>query len=237
MRYLNRSFHIFAAMKFLCNFIIYISLFILSGSAAMGQEVLKHAKIQVKANRKHLPSLGIPEHTRDEFNGAIWYKDNIWNEADSIKAVPKWQMTVIDKESIARVTFPDQVMSLFHDWSVEKPESPLYVVWGPLGNSRYIAVCKKAKGSLNWKSIGFIYPEDGMNSEKRVWDYSCSVNWIEWLTGYDIFPKLPENLQEIVEEMTAFEHLCPFIEFDTVEIEGPELEIDYDWLDDQHEIQ
>lgn len=203
----------------------------------MGQEILKSSRIQAKANRKHVPALGIPEHVNGELDGVIWYKDKIWNGADSLKAVPIWQMTELDKESLNRVSFPNQVMNLLRDWLIEKPESPLYVVWGPLGNRRYIAVCKKTKSDLNWKSIGFIYPQEGMLAEKRAWDYSCSVNWIEWLTKYNLFPKLPVNLQEIVEDMTAFEHLCPFIEFDTVEIEGPEYEINYDWLDDMHEIQ
>ena len=224
-------------MKFLYGILIYISLFILSASDIMGQEVLKSAKIQAKANRKHLPALGIPEHVNNEQDWVICYKDKIWNGADSLKAVPIWQMTVIDKECLGAVEFPNNVINLFQDWLIEKPENPLYVVWGPLANRRYIAVCKKSKGGLGWKSIGFIYSEDGMLPEKKVWDYSCSVNWIEWSTGYNFFPKLPVNLQEIVEEMTAFEHLCPFIEFDTVEIEGPEWEMDYDWLDDQHEIQ
>ena len=203
----------------------------------MGQEVLKSSKIQAKANRKHLPSLGIPERMDGEHDGVIWYKDKIWHGADSLKAAPIWQMAVIGKDSLDKAIYPSQVMSLFKDWAHEKPENPLYVVWGPMDRSRYLAVCKKTTGDLNWKSIGFIYPEEGMLSEKKAWDYSCSVNWIEWLTGYNLFPKLPVNLQEIVEEMTAFEHLCPFIEFDTVEIEGPEYEIDYDWLDDMHEIQ
>ena len=224
-------------MKLLKYILVYICLFVFSGSVMTGQEVLKSAKIQAKANRKHLPSLGIPERIDGEHEGAIWYKDKIWNGADSLKAVPIWQMTVLDKDCLDRVEFPEQVMSLYRDWLIEKPESPLYVVWGPLGDSRYIALCKKTKGDLNWKSIGFIYPVEGMVADKRAWDYSYSVNWIEWLTGYNLFPKLPVNLQEIVEDMTAFEHLCPFIEFDTVEIEGPEYEIDYDWLDDLHEIQ
>lgn len=224
-------------MKILLNLSIYIILFVCSGSVVMGQEVLKSARIQAKANRKHLPSLGLPERLGGEPDRVIWYKDRIWNGADSLKALPIWRMTVLDKENLGTETFPIQVMDLFRDWSVEKPEHPLYVVWGPLNDRQYIAVCKKSKGSLNWKSIGFIYPKEGMLPEKKVWDYSFSVNWIEWLIGYNLFPKLPDNLQEIVEEMTAFEHLCPFIEFDTVEIEGPEWEIDYDWLDDQHEIQ
>ena len=224
-------------MKLLYNIVIYISFLILSTPVIYGQEMLKSSRIQAKANRKHLPTVGLPKRTDGESDGAIWYKDKIWKGADSLKAAPIWQMTVINKDSFNTVAFPNQVMNLFQDWIAERPLRPLYVVWGPYGNRRYIAVCKIAKGSLNWKSIGFIYPEEGMLSEKKVWDYSCSVNWIEWMTGYNFFPKLPANLQEIVEEMTAFEHLCQFTEFDTLEIEGPEYEMEYDWLDDQHEIQ
>ena len=73
-------------------------------------------------------------------------------------------------------------------------------------------------------------------SDKTVWYYSCSVNWIEWLIGYDLFPKLPSGLQELVEEMTAAEHLCSFIEFDVLEFEAPDPEIDYEWEMDLHEI-
>jgi hypothetical protein len=89
---------------------------------------------------------------------------------------------------------------------------------------------------MSWKSIGFIIPKSGLQPDKTVWFYSCSVNWIEWLTGYNLFPKLPSSLQELVEEMTASEHLCPFIEFDPLEYELPDQEIDYEWEMDLHEI-
>ena len=61
-----------------------------------------------------------------------------------------------------------------------------------------------------------------MEPDKAVWLYSCSVNWIEWLIGYNLFPKLPSGLQEVVEEMTAAEHLCPFIESDPLEYDMPD---------------
>ena len=45
-----------------------------------------------------------------------------------------------------------------------------------------------------------------------------------------------KNLPELVEEMTAAEHLCSFIEFDPLEYELPDPEIDYEWQMDMHEI-
>ena len=80
-------------------------------------------------------------------------------------------------------------------------------------------------------------PDEGPLPGRSLWDFSCSVNWIEWFIGYDLFPKLPSGLQELVEEMTAAEHLCSFIEFDPLEFEEPEFEIDYEWEMDMHEIQ
>ena len=49
--------------------------------------------------------------------------------------------------------------------------------------------------------------------------------------------EFPLSGQEVlVEEMTAAEHLCPFIEFDPLEYDVPDPEIDYEWEMDMHEI-
>jgi hypothetical protein len=131
---------------------------------------------------------------------------------------------------------PSEIVDFCMKWVKEKPERPVHIVTGPVRNMQFIAVCTRAKSSIKWKSIGFIVSKSGLETDKPVWFYSCSVNWIEWLTGYNLFSKLPSNLQEIVEEMTASEHLCPFIESDPLEYEYPDPEIDYEWEMDMHEI-
>ena len=98
---------------------------------------------------------------------------------------------------------PYEIVDFCKTWVLEKPEGQVHVVTGPVRGMQFIAVCTRAKSSLSWKSIAFIIPESGLEQDKSVWFYSCSVNWIEWLTGYNLFPKLPSALQEIVEEMTA----------------------------------
>jgi hypothetical protein len=167
----------------------------------------------------------------------VWYKDGNWRGADSLSAPPFWVTETIDIESLVKVQMPSALVDFCKEWTVEKPEGPVHVVTGPMRNMQFIAVCTRARGALGWKSIGFLIPEGGTKPDKKVWDYSCSVNWIEWFTGYDLFPKLPSALQELVEEMTAAEHLCSFNEFDPLEFEMPDPEIDYyEWEMDMHEI-
>lgn len=220
---------------------IYIFLLIITLISAeislSGQEVLKSSRIQARANRKNLPALGVPVRNSGEIDPAVWYKDGLWRGADSLSAPPFWVTETIDVESVVKTPMPSEVVRFCREWVMEKPQGPVHIVTGPLREMRFVAVCTRARSSLSWKSIGFIVPREGLMPGKSVWDYSCSVNWIEWFIGYDLFPKLPSALQELVEEMTAAEHLCSFIEFDPLEFEEPEFEIDYEWEMDLHEIQ
>ena len=220
---------------------IYIFLLIITLISAeislSGQEVLKSSRIQARANRKNLPALGVPVRNSGEIDPAVWYKDGLWRGADSLSASPFWVTETIDVESVVKAPLPSEVVRFCREWVMEKPQGPVHIVTGPLRDMRFVAVCTRARSSLSWKSIGFIVPREGLMPGKSVWDYSCSVNWIEWFIGYDLFPKLPSALQELVEEMTAAEHLCSFIEFDPLEFEEPEFEIDYEWEMDMHEIQ
>ena len=209
---------------------------ILPEFSASGQEVLNASKIQARGVRKNLPELGLPERIGVEIDPVIWYKDGLWHGADSLKGSPFWITETIDAESVVKSKMPYEIVDFCKTWVLEKPEGPVYVVTGPVRGMQFIAVCTRAKSSLSWKSIAFIIPESGLEQDKSVWFYSCSVNWIEWLTGYNLFPKLPSALQEIVEEMTAAEHLCPFIESDPLEHDIPDPEIDYEWEMDMHEI-
>ena len=201
-----------------------------------GQEVLKASRIQARAVRKNLPELGLPERSSGEIDPTIWYKDGCWHGADSLKASPFWITETIDAESVVKTKIPSETVDFCKEWVAEKPEGPVHIVTGPVRGMQFIAICTRARSYLSWKSIGFIIPKSGLEPDKSVWFYSCSVNWIEWLTGYDLFPKLPSGLQELVEEMTAAEHLCSFNEFDPLEHEFPDPEIDYEWEMDMHEI-
>ena len=201
-----------------------------------GQEVLKPSRIQSRAVRKNMPELGLPERVSGEIDPTIWYKEGCWHGADSLKATPFWITETIDAESVVKTGIPAEIVDFCKGWVAEKPTGPVHVVTGPVRGMQFIAVCTRSSGSISWKSIGFIVPTTGLQPDKSVWFYSCSVNWIEWLTGYDLFPKLPSGLQELVEEMTAAEHLCSFNEFDPLEHEMPDPEIDYEWEMDMHEI-
>ena len=216
--------------------IIIFLLTMLSEFSLSGQEILRPSRIQARAVRKNLPELGLPERISGEIDPTIWYKDGCWHGADSLKASPFWITETIDIESAVKARIPSEIVDFCKEWVREKPEGPVYVVTGPVRGMQFIAVCTRSRHNLSWKSIGFIIPNSGLQPDKTVWFYSCSVNWIEWLTGYNLFPKLPSGLQELVEEMTAAEHLCPFIESDPLEHEVPDPEIDYEWEMDMHEI-
>ncbi len=217
-------------------YIILLLLTFLSEVSLTGQEILKPSRIQARAVRRNLPDLGLPERTCGEIDPTIWYKDGCWHGADSLKASPFWITETIDVESVVKTKMPAEIVEFCKEWATEKPAGPVYVVTGPVRGMQFIAVCTRTRSSMSWKSIGFIVPKLGPLPDKTVWFYSCSVNWIEWLIGYDLFPKLPSALQELVEEMTAAEHLCSFNEFDPLEYELPDPEMDYEWEMDMHEI-
>ena len=223
-----RKFSIYILLLF------FISIF--SEFSMSGQEVLRSSRIQAKANRKNLPALGLPLRSNGDIDPVVWYKEGCWQGADSLKAAPFWVAETIEVESVVKTQMPSAIVDFCKEWAMEKPEGPVYMVIGPLRDMQFIALCTRSRANLSWKSIGFLIPQEGMRPDKSVWYYSCSVNWIEWLWGYDLFPELPSGLQELVEEMTAAEHLCSFIEFDPLEIELPDPEIDYEWEMDLHEI-
>ena len=223
------------------KFTIYIlTLFLLTlwpEFSLSGQEILGPSRIQARGVRRNLPYLGLPVRISDEIDPTIWYKDGCWHGADSLKTSPFWITETIDIESVVKTKMPAEIVDFCKEWAADRPEGPVYVVTGPVRGMQFIAACTRTRSSLSWKSIGFIVPNSGLLPDKTVWFYSCSVNWIEWLIGYDLFPKLPSGLQELVEEMTAAEHLCSFNEFDPLEYDIPDYEIEYEWEMDMHEIQ
>lgn len=149
---------------------------------------------------------------------------------------------------------PRQLAPVFEfcrGWAGESPKGAADVVCGPLrkagqgagqaqgavqgsnsaqGSSAgwFAAVCKKTRSGLGWKSIAFIVPPEGMDPGRSIYDYTRSVNYLERRIGYNLFPHLPSHLQEIIEEMTATELVCPYSEFDPGLDEGPDREVEYD---------
>ena len=222
--------------KALFHIVLIASALVVAEGTLCGQEVLKAARVQARANRKHLPALGLPVRTYGNVDHAVWYFAGKWRGADSLKDVPLWTMEKIAAETINDNALPSPVVELCLKWSSEKPKVLVDLVWGPFRDGWFVAICKRTRSDLGWKSIGFVIPAEGMLAGKRIWDYSRSVNWIENQIGYNLFPKLPSHLQEIIEEMTSAELLCPFSEFDPGLDEGPDREIDYDWEEDYREM-
>ena len=139
------------------------------------------------------------------------------------------------RDSLARPEAVAPALEVCRKWAGEAPNDPASVVYGPLRDGWFVAVCKKIRRAPGWKSIGFFLPQTGFDALRGIFNYSVSVNWIEHNTGYDLFPRLPSHLQEIIEEMTAAELLCPFQEVQLIEPDLPDREVDRDMEEDFRE--
>ncbi|MGN1212171.1 MAG: hypothetical protein ACI4TM_10835 [Candidatus Cryptobacteroides sp.] len=196
------------------------------------QESLNPSKIQAKHLQKH-PSLGLPLRLDGAIESTIWYDSGIWYGADSLKAHPHWIMCPLsvlpENEQFA------PVLELCKNWASEKPKADVDIVYGPHRRGWYFAICKKIKRGLGWKTIAFVIPKDGIPAGKSIWDYSLSVNLLEYLMKYNLFPELPRQIQELVEEMTAYEHLCSFQEYNNSVFYDPDIELDFDWEEDSRD--
>lgn len=107
-------------------------------------------------------------------------------------------------------------------WAWRKPYGNTNVVVGPLYNQKlgnepyayYVAVCKQERLNvpmpLGYSSLAYIIPADAQ--EKNVYEYSLSVNALQYKSGYELFDKLPRKVQGQIKEMTAYELLCSFQE-------------------------
>lgn len=137
-------------------------------------------------------------------------------------------------------------------WAREKPYGHLTVACGPLvyGPERlkgteampyeyFLVLCKKCPGKLGYKSVGFLIPNRKIVEGGRF-KFSECVNLIEHKSGYDFFPNLPENLQELVEGMTTYELFCSFVEQEGYQHDPEEREDDFndvmmDYFEDFHD--
>lgn len=201
-----------------------------------GQEVLQAAKVQAKAGRKNLPSLGLPIRTDGVIDNVIRFRNDRWEGSDSLGAAPRWTVQTIKPENQNLPEALAPVYELCCSWANEKPKGITELVFGPCQGGWYIAFCKKTHSVLGWKSIAFMLPSEGINNESSIYSFAHSVNWLERRIGYNLFPKLPDYIQEIIEEMTATELLCPYQEFDPGLIERPEFEIEYDREEDYNDM-
>ncbi len=203
---------------------LFIALLLLGGEL-YSQEVLKASRVEARSGRRR-PSLGLPLHPDGQIDHAVWNAEGIWMGSDIFKGAPFWNMA---PAGLCKEFALKDVLSLCGKWTEERPKGAPAIVWGPYGKFIFAAICKKTGSSLGWKSIAFIIPKEGIAPGKSVYDYSCSVNSLEHKIAYNLFPKLPSHLQEIIEEMTSCELLCPFQEFDAGELdEAPEKELEMD---------
>lgn len=56
-------------------------------------------------------------------------------------------------------------------------------------------LCMKRKGK--WQAIGFIFPNAACKGS--MFDYACSVDEVEKVTGHDFFYHLPDNIEDSIE--------------------------------------
>ncbi|MBP5720342.1 MAG: hypothetical protein J6W82_04680, partial [Bacteroidales bacterium] len=175
-----------------------------------------------------------PKRLDGQHDPAVWFDVSAWHGADSLRAEPFWTMSRVAAPAGQSALAP--VLKLCEVWAAEAPKNGLDIVWGPFRGGWFVALCKKTRSDLGWKSISFVIPPEGLPAGSNIWNHSHSVNWLEHNIGYNLFPNLPPHIQDIIEEITAAELICPFQEFDPGLADTPDQEIDYDWEFDYRDI-
>lgn len=208
---------------------------------AGGQERLKASSVKAKMTRKG-PRYGLPVRKAPnyEFSERISFKERFWTSYDFNASVPNWitgdidQFSAGDIESCLGRLIPNDrnriapgvweaLLGECERWNQERPEGGCGIVIGPLyyhihgpndvPDAFFVAICKKGKYALGWKSIGFIVP-NAAGDRPSIYDYSCSVNVLEAKSGMDLFCNLPRSVQEQIEEMTSYELFCSYQEYE-----------------------
>ena len=211
-----------------------IVLAVLSSGGIRAQEVLSPSVVSSRARLKNLPALGVPCRADGSYDPVVMFSQGSWSGSASCDAPPQWTMFMLDEDG----PVPQEILAPFlavgRKWAGEKPRAKVFVVYGSLGKGHFVAICKKARNALGWRSLAFAIPPGGMTggaaSARRIpsgdpYYYSVSVNWIEHRIGYNLFPLLPLFNQEVIEEMGPEELLCSFQEFDPAVSEGPDPEV------------
>lgn len=197
----------------------------------------------------------------EESAEAIIFKEGVWTSSDPGTKMINWVIWEPDPLTLGNLrdrytpklpegvwqadsTLWKRVMDFCYDWSFEKPYGGTTIVAGPivlkaggLPFAHFVAVCKRTGEGLGWKSLAFLVPNHATDN-RSLFDIACSVNVIEIKSGYNLFAKLPDGVQELIEEMTPYELFCPYHESE----EGfePEFETEFesdlmDYLDDFRE--
>jgi len=220
---------------------------------------LKESKITVKVPKKlrtlH-PFWGVPvpddpmiKETEEEFEDFVTYrKDTL--------SIPQWVAWNLDLADTTRYKYEKVlpsgaisenvkkqlrfIVNECHRWAWRKPYGMTSVAFGPMYHPKggdqpyawYVAVCKretqKNMFALGYSSIAFMV--SNRDQEKvKVYDYSTSVNIIEAHIGYNIFPKLPDNIQELIEGQTTYELFCSYQEQDDALVEFLEVEFEHEF--------
>ena len=212
---------------------ILAAILLLAPLRAGAQEVLEASTVRARASRRLMPALGIPKHANGEGDHMVRSAKGRWEglshaENDSSEVILRWVMLQVMPFESFPDAIPREIADVFRQWQGEKPRETVHIVYGPLEKGYFAAICKKTRGALGWKSIAFVLPGEGQEPGTGIYAYSHSVNWLENRIGYNLFPKLPSHIQEIIEEMTASELLCPVREPDGFEMDRPEYEREYD---------
>ena len=89
-------------------------------------------------------------------------------------------------------------------------DSSIYIVCGPIMSDVYETigangvaipkgffkvVCKKIKGA--YVGIGFIFPNENCSGD--IFDFACTIDRVEDITGHDFFYILPDNVENAIE--------------------------------------
>lgn len=163
-----------------------------------------------------------------EIEESIVSRKKVWDAMSAFPGLPawvSWDLNAADSTEILHAfleklpkgydsTAPEvwqKVAGICSEWAREKPSVATTVVCGPMvmkGSSTpyayFVAICRRTKSRIGFKSIGFLI-ENSPAVPSSAYNISCSVNFLEYLSGYDFFPLLPKNIQEMVEDMTTYE--------------------------------
>lgn len=219
---------------------------------------LKESRIEAKVPKKlHTikPFWGIPipnsgEEEEVEVIGSLYV-----SRADEA-SIPRWICWNLDLASDSNERFKfeelipkdkrpgsiEQIRAAINEcyrWAWRKPYGMTCIVTGPIylendstsPYSWYVTVCKRENAAkmfaLGYSSIAFKVPMHAQG-DISVYDQSVTVNMVEFLTHYNLYPHLPASVQEQVEEVTGYELFCNFQEIDESLLEKYIVEFEHD---------